>query len=67
MSTLFPVNVYECKDGNETLIAENQFLGDVLGDDDWSIDRAYCELKRSGRVWVGGGAQPLFILTRVGK
>lgn len=61
MSTLLAVNVYECKDGVETLIAESQSLGDVLGDDE-DIHRAANELRRSGRCWVAGGAQPLILL-----
>jgi hypothetical protein len=55
------VRVYECKDGEETLVNPCAELIDVLGDDEY-ISRAHAELKRSGRVWVGGGAQPLFLL-----
>lgn len=54
------VRVLECKDGIETECAPRD-LREMLGDDDEDYYRAVEEIKRSGRVWIGGGAAPLFL------
>lgn len=44
--------------------ARDADLREVLGSDDGEFFQALDELKRVGRYWVGGGAAPLFYLTR---
>lgn len=39
-------------------------LREVFGDDDGEYYQALDELNRVGRYWVGGGAAPLFYVTR---
>lgn len=43
-------------------MGEHLWLGDVLGDDADEYQKAMGELKRSGRYWFGGGAQPLVLI-----
>lgn len=58
----FPVRIYE-EDGT-TVVADAQWL-DVreMNDLDESEDR---EIREHGRVWVGGGASPLFLVQAIG-
>ncbi len=59
------VRIYDCDDaGNETFRAQCE-LRDCFPNDDEDFQKALAELKRSGRVWVGGGAAPLTILMNV--
>jgi hypothetical protein len=41
------------------------WLVNVMGDDDDARLDAYEELQKAGRAWVGGGAAPLMLLTLV--
>ena len=56
------VKIIDCDgNGNETqrCICD---LSECFPDDAEDYSRALSEIKRSGRVWNGGGAQPLTIL-----
>lgn len=63
------VRIYDCDDsGNETLRGECDLYDCFPGEEnDFDYTRALAELRRSGRVWVGGGAQPLTILFRADR
>lgn len=56
------VNVFE--EDTVTAHALDADLREVLGDDDGEYFAALVELNRTGRFWIGGGAAPLFYLTR---
>lgn len=56
------VNVYE--EDSVTPRAIDIDLSEVCGDDDAEFFAAQDELKRVGRYWIGGGAAPLFYITR---
>ena len=56
------INVY---DGDtQELVAERIPLLEALPEDDERAE-ARAELQKSGRVWIGGGAEALFLLTLV--
>ncbi len=40
-------------------------LGDCFPDDPVDFDEAWNELRKTGRYWTGGGAQPLGLIVRV--
>lgn len=55
------------QDGSEVFERFSE-LRDCFPDDDQNdsdYQRAAAEVQRSGRVWVGGGAAPMFLLMRV--
>lgn len=56
------VNVFE--EDTVTAHALDADLREVLGDDDGEYFAALDELGRTGRYWIGGGAAPLFYVTR---
>lgn len=56
------VNIFE--EDTVTTHALGTDLREVLGDDDREYFAALDELNRTGRYWIGGGAAPLFYLTR---
>lgn len=56
------VRIYDCDGhGNEAVRCQCE-LRDCFPDDEETFQTALTELKRSGRVWMGGGAEPLVIL-----
>lgn len=58
------VKIYDTDEtGNETLRSQCE-LRDCFPDDEDNFQHAWAELKRSGRVWVGGGAEPLTLIMR---
>jgi hypothetical protein len=50
-------------DGSEQFERHSQ-LRDCFPDNEDDYHRAIDEIKLAGRVWVGGGAAPLFLLIR---
>lgn len=56
------VNIFE--EDTVTPFALGADLRDVCGDDLSMLYEAQDELNRVGRYWIGGGAAPLFYLTR---
>ena len=59
------VRVYDCDgSGGETPRCECE-LRECFPDEIEEFYRAEAEIKRSGRYWVGGGAQPLTLIMGV--
>ena len=58
------VKIYDIDEtGNETLRSQCE-LRDCFPDDEDNFQHAWAELKRSGRVLVGGGAESLTLIMR---
>lgn len=59
------IRIYDVdKEGSEIFRCESDTL-EAFGDDDEQRHQAEAELKRAGRVWVGGGSTPLVLMFRV--
>lgn len=61
------VKVYavDQQSGAETFLHWSEW-SDILNDNEMLSDSELDELVKHGRVWIGGGAAPLFLLARSG-